>query len=416
MKLTTNPIKGARDFFPKDKLIQRYMFDTIRRICESYGYEEYDAPILESTELYLNKGNEEIINEQTYTFNDRADRSVTLRTEMTPSVARMVASRRQEIALPARWYSIPQCWRYERMQKGRGREFYQLNVDIFGLPGFEAEVEIISLANNLLKAFGAKPEMYTIRVNSRKALNELLEMSGFDTDTSNRIIKLLDRVNKPSFDKLLNEFDDKTRPKVSKFISETTEADILKTQAGANLAILIESLRETGITVETDIKISRGFDYYTDIVFEVFDNNPDNNRSMFGGGRYDNLLSMFDVEPLPAVGFGMGDITLLNFLTDNQLLPNINSNIDLYVVLVGDANKGAQEVVGKLRDSGLNVATDLTKRKIEKQIKSADKKGISQVLFIGDDELKTGIFKLKNIRTGDEQKLNIEELMNFFKK
>src|SRR3954471_24283848 len=168
MALSTQPYKGARDFYPEDKRLQKYIFGKLRHTVESFGYEEYDAPILEPTDLFLSKGNQEIIDEQTYTFLDRGERSVTVRTEMTPSFSRMVASKRQELEYPVRWYSIPNLWRYERMQRGRLREHWQLNVDIFGVDNHFAEAEVIQVADGILKAAGATHDMYSIKLNSRK--------------------------------------------------------------------------------------------------------------------------------------------------------------------------------------------------------------------------------------------------------
>ena len=173
MTLSTQPYKGARDFYPEDKRLQKYMFAKMREVAERFGYEEYDAPILEPTDLYLSKGNQEIIDEQTYTFTDRGGRSVTIRTEMTPTVSRMVAGRRQELPYPIRWYSIPNLWRYERTQRGRLREFWQPNFDIFGMEGVEADHEIVLLADQLMKSFGARTDMYVIQLSSRKLVDEL---------------------------------------------------------------------------------------------------------------------------------------------------------------------------------------------------------------------------------------------------
>src|SRR4051812_49054803 len=181
MALSKQPYKGARDFYPEDKRLQKYMFVKIRSVCERFGYEEYDAPLLEPTELYLSKGNQEIVDEQTYTFQDRGERSVTIRTEMTPTVSRMVAGRRQELAYPVRWYAIPNLWRYERTQRGRLREFWQLNVDIFGAAGVEAEHEIIFVADQIMKSYGARADMYGIQISSRQLVEELFsEYLGLD--------------------------------------------------------------------------------------------------------------------------------------------------------------------------------------------------------------------------------------------
>ena len=397
MSLSTQPVKGAGDFYPEDMRLQKYLFGVLRSVCERFGYEEYDAPILEPTDLYLSKGNEEIVNEQTYTFKDRGDRSVTLRTEMTPSVSRMVAARRQELAYPLRWYSIPQCWRYERMQRGRGREFYQLNVDIFGVEGIDADLEMIVMSDQILKAYGAKPDMYEIRVNSRQSLNTAIEKAGIKT-TLAEVMRLIDKFEKMSKD----EFATQLKKQV------TNDAQLLEylqgDNAGDEIASLISCAISAGITnIKFVPSVARGFDYYTDIVFEVFDKNPENNRSMFGA------------ESLPAVGFAMGDITLRNFLEANNLLPKLRSETDLYVALIDTKSDNAQKYIEQLRSAGINVAVDSTGRKADKQIKSAVKKGIRYVLFIGDKELASQLFTLKDLETGKEITSGLQQIIDNLK-
>lgn len=415
MSLSTQPYKGARDFYPEDMRLMQYIFKTWRSVCESFGYEEYDAPILEPTDLYLSKGSQEIVEQQTYTFKDRGDRSVTLRTEMTPSVSRMVAGKRQELSYPLRWYSIPQCWRYERTQRGRGREFYQLNVDLFGVEGISADLEMIQIADALMKAFKAKPEMYQIRINSRKAMEELLVKNGFVKEISPKIISLMDKLEKPDFAKYLASFDGLTQKKINEFVDKTKGDQILETPAGKQLAELLAKLKTLGIQAMPDIGINRGFDYYTDIVFEVFDTNPENNRSMFGGGRYDGLVELFGAEAVPTVGFGMGDITLRNFLETHGLVPKLETATDVYAVLIGDVLLQAQEPLAKLREQGINVAVDSTGRKIDRQLKNATKKGINYAVFIGEKELTSGRYELKNLETGKNQALGVDDIVNELK-
>lgn len=425
MKLPTQAYKGSRDFYPEDKRIQKYMFSVMREACERFGYEEYDAPILEPTDLYLVKGNEEIINEQTYTFKDRSNRSVTIRTEMTPTVSRMVAARRQELVYPVRWYSIPNLWRYERPQRGRLREFWQLNVDIFGVAGLEAEHEIIQLADELMKQYGATEKMYTIRLNSRKLMDyifqEYLELT---KDQADRAAKLIDRKQKMPYDefsKLLTELLGEQKAGKLLVILKVQALNDLPEEIREQLAWkdlneLCNLLRENGITnAEFDITIMRGFDYYTDIVFEVFDNDPSNNRAMFGGGRYDGLVSQFGVEPVPTVGFGMGDVTLQNFLEAHKLLPKLQTEIDTYVVLIGDVYETATAAIGALRARGLNVAVDLSGRKADRQLKSAVKKGVPFVIFIGENELSAGKLVVRNLETGNESTADIEEVIKIVK-
>lgn len=252
MSLDTAPYKGVRDFYPEDMAVQNYIFGVWRKIVEQAGYVEYSASLLEPTELYTEKSGAEIVNEQTFTFIDRGERSVTLRPEMTPSLARMVAAQRKSLKFPLRWYSIPNLFRYERPQKGRKREHWQLNADLMGVEGLEGDREIISMAYQIMKAFGAKDEDFVIKINKAR----------------------------------------------------------------------IEDFKDIAPNVVFDTEFVRGQTYYTGMVFEIYDANPENNRSIAGGGRYDNLLELFGVEPVPIVGFAMGDITLRDFLETHGLPTN----------------------------------------------------------------------------------------------
>ncbi len=305
-KLSTDPYKGVRDFYPEDMAVQNYIFSIWRTIAEQFGYQEYSASLLEYSELYRGKGSDEIVNEQTYSFTDRGDREVTLRPEMTPTLARMIAARRKSLKFPLRWYSIPNVFRYERPQRGRKREHWQLNCDLMGIAGVEAEVEIISLAHSIMKKFGAKDEDFSIKMGSRTALtNELLNRK-IPTEYHKKISQLIDRQGKIPEDERMAELR-----KLGGDFEISESSDIAK---------LRRLLTEKGITNTVfDPHIVRGFDYYTGMVFEVFDTHTENRRSLFGGGRYDNLLEMFGVEPVPTVGFGMGDVTIRDFLETHKL-------------------------------------------------------------------------------------------------
>ncbi|MCX6725659.1 MAG: histidine--tRNA ligase [Candidatus Saccharibacteria bacterium] len=424
MALTTQPYKGTRDFYPDEKRTQNYIFGVMRSVSERFGYEEYDAPILEPIELYQAKSGAEIVSEQTYLFTDRGGRQVAIRPEMTPTVSRMVAGRRQELGYPLRWYSIPNLMRYERPQRGRLREHWQLNVDIFGVKGLEAEHEIIALADAVMQGYGAKRDMYTVKLNSRKLMDYLLaDYLGFDAEQSTRIAKIIDHMHKVSTEVFQKEIDDvlsdsqrsgNTGQKLVDLLSvkslDQLPSEIADNTAAVELQKLIDLLQSSGITnVVFDITIMRGFDYYTDIVFEVMDTDPENNRSMFGGGRYDGLVGLFGVEPVPTVGFGMGDVTIANFLTSHGLMPELKVATDVYVVLVGDVYSLAQGTIASLRSQGLNVAVDTSGRKPGDQIKNAVKKNINFVLFIGDKELADGKFSLKNLADGQESNISVEE-------
>jgi len=318
----------------------------------------------------------------------------------------MVAAKRQELGYPLRLFSIPNCFRYERPQKGRLREFWQLNADIFGVEGIEADIEMIQLADSIMKSFGAKDGSYEIRINSRKILNEYFEKSG--AGDLGKVIRLVDKYEKLT--------DDKFHEELNKLVKNPNP--ILDILSGNIFDIRIDefkkSLKKFGVDVIYDPKIARGFDYYTDIVFEVFDTNPDNNRSMFGGGRYDGLVGQFGVDPVPTVGFGMGDLTFENFLRANDLVPELKNSTDLVLITIGDVFTEASKLAGELRQKGLNVSLDATDRKIDKKIKAADKQGVEYVLFVGETELKAQKFNLKNLKTGKE--IELTSLNDIYKK
>jgi histidyl-tRNA synthetase len=432
MALSTQPYKGARDFYPEDKRIQKYMFSKMRTTVERFGYEEYDAPILEPLEVYLAKSSEEIANEQTYTFTDRGGRQVAIRPEMTPTVSRMVAAKRQELSYPVRWYSIPNLWRYERPQRGRLREHWQLNVDIFGVDGIAADHEIILIADQILRSFGAKQEMYTIKVNSRKLINALMQDElGLDKTQSETLVRLIDRMHKMEYAEFVGHVDTIFTPTQrdagahekllqtlhAKTLDELPPSLKLHPSIG-EITELMKLLYASGISNAVfDITLMRGFDYYTDIVFEVFDNSPENNRSMFGGGRYDGLVGLFGVEPVPTVGFGMGDVTLQNFLEVHDLLPKQEPETEVYAVLIGDdIYSRSQRVFSELRRMGVRVAIDTTNRKPEKQLKTAIKKGIHYAIFIGERELGEEQFMIKNLKTAQEERHGLQRIVSIVKR
>jgi histidyl-tRNA synthetase len=428
MSLSLSSYKGTRDLYPEDMRLRRYIFDTWARVAERFGYEKYDAPILEPLEIYAAKSGEEIVNDQTYTFSDRGERKVAIRPEMTPSVARMVAARRQEMPLPARLYSIANFMRYERPQKGREREFWQLNVDIFGVAGINADIEVITMADTILHEFGATDEMFTIRINDRRLTDWLMrEYLGLNSDTAaNQMIKLFDRRAKMSpaeFEQqardILNENVPinvlETLTKIQK-ITEVKDLDEFAANVPINVPIndlktLMKTLKERGVaSAQFDPTLMRGFDYYTGIVFEVFDRNPDNNRAMFGGGRYDGLVGLFGVEDMPVVGFAPGETTTVEFLRAWDLLPELEPATEIVLIPLGEVD--VQLATDQLRAAGLNVAVDYTERKVEKKIKSAVKQDVPYLLFVGDEELASGKFTLKNVATQDERKLTTGEIVS----
>lgn len=423
--LSTSAYKGTRDYYPADKRVQNYIFSVWRDVSERFGYEEYGAPMVEPLELYAAKTGQEIVNEQTYTFTDRGDRTVAIRPEMTPSVTRMIAARQQETGYPARWYSIANFMRYERPQRGREREFWQLNVDLFGAVGIHADAEMILMAHALMKSFGAKEAMYTIRINDRQLIEAMMrDYLGLSTVQSALMIKLFDRKGKiphETFrDQAVEIFGVDKAPEGLKRIAalissndiEKLPRELAELEPVKQLRELFRAIHSGGVrNAIFDITLMRGFDYYTGMVFEVFDNHPDNNRAMFGGGRYDGLASLFGVEPIPTVGFAPGATTMEVFLRSHELLPEFRSTTDIYMVVLGDNQRGAQALARKLRDEGVRVAVDITGRKLDRQIKAAVKLQVPYLLFVGDNELKAESYRLKDVMRETEQELAFERIV-----
>ncbi len=427
MKLNINPYKGSRDFYPEDKRVLKYLFAKLTTVVQSYGYEEYDAPMLEEYDLYAAKSGTEIVSQQTYNFTDRAGRKLAIRPEMTPSVSRMVARKRQELSYPLRLYSIPNLWRYERQQKGRFREHWQLNVDLFGLSGLQGDNEIISVADDIFQALGASRKMYKIKLNSRKFMEYFFnEFLGLNDEKTKLIMKLIDGVHKMAITDFISQVDeiiddsDRQRLVVEKLIDliKTDKIkdlpDKLKNHSSLDTIKEVFRLNDDKINLVFDPTIMRGFDYYTDIVFEVFDEDPDNNRSMMGGGRYDGLVGLFGVEPISTVGFGLGDATLFNFVNNHGLLPDLPTETDIYAISLDVDLESINSILKSIRRNGINIAEGWRGKKMSDQITIALKKKIPYVLIIGPEEIKTGKLTLKELSTKKEYKLDTSELINFF--
>jgi len=407
MALSTQPYKGARDFYPDDKRTQSYIFWVLRMVAESYGYQEYDAPLIEPFELYAAKSGEEIVNDQLYSFEDRGGRKVAIRPEMTPSVSRMVAAKRQELSYPLRLYSIPNLWRYERPQRGRLREHWQLNVDLFGVEGEEADAEIIQVADAILKALGAKPDMYRININSRKAMVEAMNSFGLSETELKAAYKAVDKMPKlteDEFNRLLSEnLGAEKAPKLREYLKDNRPPEKVK-----RVLDILEASNVGSAVYEPSVV--RGIEYYNDIVFEVFDADPENVRSLFGGGRYDGLVELFGVECLLVVGFGMGDVSLLNFLQTHHLEPVVPQKIDVNILLAGSVYADAQKQLAYLRSRGVRLAVDLSGRKLDAQLKSAVKSGLRYAVVVGDHELQNNVFKLRDLEKSSEEEFDLERL------
>lgn len=418
--LSTNPYKGTRDFFPAEKRLQSWMFAKIRKVVSGFGYLEYDGPLFEPFELYAAKSGEELVNQQLYSMKDRGDRMIAARPEMTPTLARMVASRINEEPRPVRWFSIPNCWRYERPQRGRLREFWQLNVDVLGGERRFGDAELIQVAVEIFRAFGGE-KFLQIRVNSRSLVDHVFKQTmGLDGDKARALAKLVDAKDKmkpEEFSAKLAEqgLNPAQLVTVEKFFATRLESLVADFPGNASQEIidLFSTLKKLGVSdsVIFDPKIMRGLDYYTGVVFEAFDISPDNNRALFGGGRYDNLLGLFTKNELSGTGFGLGDVTLQNFLETHTLLPDFASFYDLYCVCADEASWIAvQNQAPKWRAAGLRVLMPLGLGSFKSQFKEADRFKAPFTLVIGEEELQSGEWTLKEMATGTQIKLRPADL------
>jgi histidyl-tRNA synthetase len=426
--LSTEPYKGVRDFYPKDWAKLTSAFETLRTTLGTWGYEEYNASPLERAELYESKTSEEIVNEQTYTFFDRGERKVTLRPEMTPTFARMVASQRREIPMPLRWFSIPNVFRYERPQRGRLREHFQLNVDLAGSSDPRTDAEIISIASEILKAFGAKEDDFVIRVNSRTLLEAACKAAGFESaEAIKEYSRLLDRKKKITLEEFAAALGDRMDPlELIKNADNANDASPIANEK-EKLSQLISDLRERGMSnIVFDPEIVRGFDYYTGMVFEIFDTNPANPRSICGGGRYDGLVEMFGVESIPCVGFAIGDVTLMDFLETHVYAPAVSSAPQVFIGTPSDSDfPVAQDFAQKLRAQGVRVIVHMNAKVDSKgsgaeggskgkslgdQIRDASRRGIPYFIAFGEEEASSGTVRIKELESGNETHAKIDEI------
>ena len=422
-KISTESYKGVRDFYPADQAVQDYIFGVMSKVARSWGYDEYSASVLEPLELYKSKTSEEIVNEQIYSFEDRGGREVALRPEMTPTVARMIAAKIQELPSPIRWYSIPNVFRYEKPQRGRLREHWQLNVDMFGVANPFADAEVISLASDIMKKFGADNKDFQIRINSRSLLDDVLEKINIDKDQKQFVYRLIDKKEKMS--------DDKFRDSLTALIQKEKAEDLIRTlYLGEGLLVemneslaakylnqVVEILRNRGVNnLIFEPSLTRGFDYYTGVVFEVFDTNKENPRSLFGGGRYDDLVGSFIGQSIPAFGFGMGDVTIKDFLEVHNLLPKIDSTTDIYICVAPETDlEEIYKIAETLKSKNVNVAVDISGKKLSDQLKSLDKRKIPFVMTIGSQEIKSQKSVIRNTNTRKEESGNLDEIISFIR-
>ena len=414
-------VRGTRDFYPEDMRLRNWLFDNFTNASLLHGFEEYDAPVLEYEELYTRKQGEEIT-QQLYSFQDKGNRKVALRPEMTPSLARMVMARAGGLPMPIKWFSIPQCWRYERTQRGRGREHYQWNVDIWGTTEISADAELISVLVTFFEGIGLTAKDIVIRVSSRKVLEEVLGSLDMEGDIFAQTCIIVDKMDKLSSDVIEDQLsnlghDSKVVMTIQtvlgiKDMNSLKEALKDESVAVSELNLLFDAIDSYGISewVEFDASIVRGLAYYTGPVFEAHDRTG-NLRAICGGGRYDKLIGTLGGSDLPATGFGFGDMVVMELLAEKGLLPELGSEIEDVVFGMGTELRGAaMQVAGALRTSGRSVDLVLEDKKIKWAIKHADKIGAERLVLLAPEEWSRKKIKIRDLKTGEESEISISEL------
>lgn len=411
------PVQGTRDFYPDKMRWRNWLFETCRRVSELYGYEEYDGPFIEYLDLYAAKSGEELVNEQTYTFESRGGEKLAVRPEMTPTLARMVAARQNELRKPVRWFTIPNVWRYERPQRGRKREFYQYNIDLLGVDSVEGDAEILAVVVDIMRALGLGKGEFVIRINNRYYLEALLGELGIDVAKKDAVFREIDRI-------------EKLRPEVFQANLETAglsagqisalETSLREKNFGDYPALktLWEKFKQYGISdyVEFDPSIVRGLLYYTGTVFEVWDPSKKFNRAIMGGGRYDNLITALGGQPLPAVGIAFSDVTIEEMLTQQGKMPELPRLIDAYVAFYSANEKPtAIQIAARLRQNGLRTELNILDNSLDKQLKAANNSGARYAVIVAPDELSRGEVNVKDLSQREQRAVKIEELEQVLK-
>ena len=406
-------LPGFRDFYPEDLSLRNYIFATWRSVAGRYGFEEYDGPPLESLEMYTKKSGDEIV-QQLYTFRDKGDRDVALRPEMTPTLARMVAARVQALKKPIRWFSIPQLFRYERQQRGRLREHFQLNMDIIGEAGPLADAELMAAAVDILRGFGLGPRDMQLRVSDRRVLKALLLGRGVteaQLPAAFAVIDRSERVPKNVLEEMLRDAGYGKRETSAVFdVAALRGQDAIKAagDAAEPLSQAVQALEamDLGDYVSIDLTIVRGLAYYTGIVFELFDAQK-TMRAIAGGGRYDALLD------LPALGFGMGDVVLGELLKERGVAPKASSELGAFLIPVGgDDLPVVLQLAHALRERGIAVEYGLRHAAVRKQLELAAARGAARAVIIGPEERASGLAVVRDLRTSSESKVPIRQLLN----
>jgi histidyl-tRNA synthetase len=391
--LHTQPYKGTRDFYPEDLIKRNYIFETWKKVLVSNGFVEYDCSVIENAEVYLAKSGDELGSKQLYSFIDKGDRKIALRPEMTPSLARIVSAKFGEMKFPLRWFSIPNCFRYEKPQKGRLREFFQLNVDIIGKEAGEVDLELLYVLGKIFQAFGAKKEMYKIMFNHRKVLDQWLEQNNL-IENKEIIYATLDNWHKLTLAENETKLSEKLNPTEIKLIVELCAKEgqewskyLEIAKSYPELKLILEVLPTVLPDVEFDFSptIIRGLAYYTGLVMEGFNKNPVSPRAMFGAGRYDDLLDLFG-KKASAIGVGVGDVPWADFLTDWNLWPDFKSSVNLVGIMPFDINDLGEiysKVIPSLDGQPFDIDYEY-QRSENKRYETLKKRGCTTIIKVGE--------------------------------
>lgn len=411
-KLSNLPPKGTSDWMPEEFRIRKYIFDTWRKVCLQFGYEEYLTPLVEYAEVYRAKSGDDVGNKELTTFMDRGERELAIRPEMTPSVTRMVSKFYDAAPKPIRLFSIANFMRNEKPQKGRNREFWQLNCDIFGSDSKNADVEVLQLAIEIMKSFGATSKQFIVRLNDRNLIRENI-LTGLEIEEdklipATRVVDNFRKLNKEDFITTLINATGTTKDLAEEFYRSLEEgsAERIDSDSMRSLKELITKMTELGYGeyIVYDPTLVRGFDYYDGMVFEVFDKNPENLRAMFGGGRYNGLASIFGSKSFPAVGFAPGDETTRIFLETWNLIPENLKSETYYLPLLSESlEKKTKLLAQELRSNGKNVIEGLEESRLGKALDYANKSNIDFVVIYGEDESSRGEYSIKDMKSGDQK-------------
>lgn len=410
MKNVIQSVKGTRDFYPPEMAVRTWLYNKVREVSESFGYQEYEGPLLEYIDLYAAKSGEELVKEQSFVFPDRGGDLLTLRPELTPTLTRMVAQRQKQFTYPLRWWSYGPFWRYERPQKGRTREFFQWNIDLIGIATPEADAEVIATMARFFQAVGLTPQEAAISVNNRRLINQELTAIQVPAEQKVDFFRLIDRRDKLAPDAWeAYALESGIQPAHLKAVIRILSDQDLWTRS-EELVRTFETIDALGVAdyVRFDPQIIRGLDYYTGTVYEGRSLAPDIRRSISGGGRYDNLLADVGGDPLPGTGYAMGDMVITLLLEKYGHIPQgLDASPASVLVTVFDEDHllPAYQVAAELRQQGLKVATYPTPEKLGKQFKYADRIGVKIAIILGPEEIKTGQVAVKNLATRDQVNL-----------